>query len=56
MKLQVSNTNAPAWRDLTVKSDLPSKLKHLEELAKNLWWVWSSEAKARPGGQRQADF
>ncbi len=46
MKLQVSNTNAPAWRDLTVKSDLPSKLKNLEELAKNLWWVWNSEAKA----------
>jgi len=46
MKLQVSNTNAPAWRDLTVTSDLPSKLKHLEEIAKNLWWVWNSEAKA----------
>lgn len=34
MKLQVSNTNAPAWRDITVKSDLPSELKPLEELAK----------------------
>jgi starch phosphorylase len=29
-----------------VKSDLPSKLKPLEEIAKNLWWVWNSEAKA----------
>lgn len=46
MKLQVSNTNVPTWRDMTVKSDLPAKLKHLEELAKNLWWVWNSEAKA----------
>ena len=46
MKLQVSNTNAPTWRDLTVTSELPSKLKNLEELAKNLWWVWNSEAKA----------
>ncbi len=46
MKLQVNNTNAPAWRDITVKSELPSKLKPLEELAKNLWWVWNSEAKA----------
>lgn len=45
MKFQVSNTNAPAWRDLTIKSDLPSKLKHLETLAKNLWWVWNSDAK-----------
>ena len=46
MKLQVSNTNAPAWRDLTIKSDLPSKLKHLETLTKNLWWVWNSDAKS----------
>lgn len=46
MKLQVSNTNAPAWRDLTINSDLPSKLKHLETLAKNLWWVWNSDAKS----------
>ena len=46
MKLQVSNTNAPAWRDLTIKSDLPSKLKHLETLAKNLWWVWNSDGKS----------
>ena len=46
MKLQVSNTNSPTWRDLTVKSELPAKLKMLEELAKNLWWVWNSEGKS----------
>ncbi len=46
MKLQVSNSNAPAWRDVTVQAILPPKLKPLEELAKNLWWVWNSEAKA----------
>ncbi len=45
MKLQVSNTNAPAWRDLTVIAELPAKLKPLNELAKNLWWVWNSEGK-----------
>lgn len=45
MKLQVSNTNAPVWRDLTIKSQLPAGLKKLEELAKNLWWVWNSEGK-----------
>ena len=44
MKLQVSNTNAPAWRDITVKSELPAELKSLEELSKNLWWVWNYEA------------
>ena len=45
MKLPVSNTNAPVWRDLTVKAELPSRLKPLDELARNLWWVWNSNAK-----------
>ena len=45
MKLQVSKTNTPNWREITVKSELPSKLKDLEELSKNLWWVWNSEGK-----------
>lgn len=46
MKLQVSNANVATWRGVTVKADLPSQLKPLEELAKNLWWVWNSEAKS----------
>lgn len=45
MKLPVSNTNNPVWRDLTVKAELPARLKPLEDLARNLWWVWNSEAK-----------
>lgn len=44
MKVQVSNTNVPAWRDITVKSQVPAELKSLEEMARNLWWVWNSEA------------
>ena len=46
MKLRVSNTNAPQWRSLTVQSELPGRLKKLEELSKNLWWVWNSEGKS----------
>lgn len=46
MKLNVSNTNAPTWREVTVKAELPSKLKPLEDIAKNLWWVWNSEGKS----------
>jgi len=46
MKLQVSNTNSPAWRGLTVRAELPKVLKPLEELSKNLWWVWNSECKS----------
>ena len=45
MKLPVSNTNAPVWRDITVTAELPEQLKPLNELAKNLWWVWNSSAK-----------
>ena len=45
MKIQVSNSNAPVWRDSTVSAELPGKLKPLEKLAKNLWWVWNSDAK-----------
>ena len=46
MKLQVSNTNQPTWRNVTVSAELPVELKPLEELSKNLWWVWNSEGKA----------
>ena len=45
MKIQVSQANAPIWHDATVVAELPSKLKPLDVLSKNLWWVWNSEAK-----------
>ena len=45
MKLQVSNTNAPTWRDITIHAHLPEKLKSPETMAKNLWWVWNSSGK-----------
>ncbi|MDE6391297.1 MAG: alpha-glucan family phosphorylase, partial [Duncaniella sp.] len=45
MKIPVSNTNAPVWRDITVKAQLPEALKPLETISRNLWWVWNSEAK-----------
>ena len=46
MKIKVSNSNSPVWRNLTVKSELPANLKKLDELSRNLWWVWNSEAKS----------
>ena len=45
MKIQVSQSNAPIWHDATVVAELPSKLKPLDILSKNLWCVWNSEAK-----------
>ena len=44
MKVKVCNTNAPAWRDITVKSHVPASLEGLYKLAHNLWWSWESEA------------
>ena len=45
MKIKVSNSNEPQWRNITVKSELPGKLKKLNELSRNLWWAWNSEGK-----------
>ncbi len=43
MKVQVSNTNTPCWRDITVKSRVPAQLNILQEMARNISWVWHSE-------------
>ena len=45
MKLQVSNSNEPNWRSITVSAEIPKELKPLEEMSKNLWWVWNQEGK-----------
>lgn len=45
MIIQTSNTNNPVWRDVHVHSSLPAKLRPLEEIAHNIWWTWSDEAK-----------
>ena len=45
MKLHVSNANQPQWNYVTISNTLPDALKPLEEMSKNLWWVWFSEGK-----------
>ena len=45
MKVKVCNTNAPAWRDITVKSNMPAALEGLYKVARNLWWSWDTEAR-----------
>ena len=45
MKVQVCNTNAPAWRDITIKSKLPAELEGLDVVARNLWWSWDTNAR-----------
>ncbi len=46
MKIKVSQTNSPIWHDATVVAELPLRLKPLDIISKNLWWVWNSEAKS----------
>ncbi len=43
--IAISNTNQPSWKTVNVKSYIPESLKPLEELARNLWWVWNEDAK-----------
>ena len=45
MKIKASNANTPNWRDITVNTTLPEALKPLDEIAHNMWWSWSHEAK-----------
>jgi phosphorylase/glycogen(starch) synthase len=37
-------SNEPVWKKLYIQSDLPTKLKKLNELSMNLWWCWNYEA------------
>lgn len=46
MKIKVSQSNTPIFRDTTVIAELPLQLKPLDIMSHNLWWVWNSEAKA----------
>ncbi len=45
MRIKASNANNPNWRDVTVNTSLPEALMPLNEIAHNMWWAWSHEAK-----------
>ncbi|MCI6278256.1 MAG: alpha-glucan family phosphorylase [Bacteroidales bacterium] len=42
--LNSKSSNSPAWRDVYTYSKLPEALSKLDELSKNLWWVWNRDA------------
>ena len=46
MDIKVNHVNEPTWAEFTVKAKMPEKLERLEEIAHNLWWVWTVDAKA----------
>ena len=37
-------SNEPIWKKMIIHSDLPERLKNLDNLANNLWWCWNYEA------------
>ena len=37
-------SNEPIWKKMIIHSDLPSRLKFLDEISNNLWWCWNYEA------------
>lgn len=45
MKIKADYANAPQWKETTIKSSLPKKLKCLDEIAHNMWWAWNYEGR-----------
>ena len=45
MIIKASNANQANWREISVKSNIPTALQPLDEIAHNMWWSWSHEAK-----------
>lgn len=43
--IKSKRTNDAVWKDIYTYSSLPPSLSKLEEIAHNLWWVWSSDAR-----------
>ena len=47
MMIQTSNTNTPQWTAITVQSKMPEALRKLEEMSRNMWWAWNTDAYIR---------
>jgi len=45
-KIRQSGNTGPTWKKIIVESNVPEELKPLRDLSRNLWWVWSDEARA----------
>jgi len=45
MKIKTNYANEPVWIEGNIHSKMPQELKILDEIAHNLWWVWSYEAR-----------
>jgi len=45
-KIRQAGNAGPTWKKIIVESNVPDELKPLKDLSRNLWWVWSDEARA----------
>lgn len=46
MKIKSDYSNEPQWKEVNVKSSLPKELACLDEIAHNLWYGWTHEARS----------
>ncbi len=44
IRLPKIKKSKPVWKRSSVKPNLPEKFKALDELSKNIWWEWNTEA------------
>ncbi|MDF1547187.1 MAG: alpha-glucan family phosphorylase, partial [Bacteroidales bacterium] len=44
LSIDTYKSNQPIWRDMEVKANPTGTFPELEDLAKNLWWSWNSDA------------
>ncbi|NLL29326.1 MAG: alpha-glucan family phosphorylase [Bacteroidales bacterium] len=42
--LEKRSIDAPAWRKIFIKPELPQELKKMSEIFNNLWWTWNHSA------------
>jgi len=42
--VEQARTNDPVWRNIQVQPNLTGKFLGLEELSRNLWWSWNTDA------------
>lgn len=38
------SSNTPSWTRVSINRQIPTRLRHLDLIAKNLWWCWNQEA------------
>ena len=43
MEISTNRVNCPDWRAISTKGKVPAKLSKLDELGRNIWWVWNNK-------------